>query len=105
MVSTPDYALIAPNIPRFDDSTRTYGAHENGLDHQASPCIAAMSGLLDGEYRFQKTGTTPVQVHVGDAEVRASNTGRTQFVHRTARTTQPVPLVGDEGLEPPTSSV
>jgi len=25
-------------------------------------CIAAISGLLDGEYRSQKTGTKPVQV-------------------------------------------
>ena len=30
----------------------------------SSLCIAAISNLLDGEYRSQKTGTKPVQVHV-----------------------------------------
>jgi ParB family chromosome partitioning protein len=29
----------------------------------SSLCIAAISDLLDGEYRSQKTGTKPVQVH------------------------------------------
>jgi hypothetical protein len=30
----------------------------------SSLCIAAIFGLLDGEYCSQKTGTKPVQVHV-----------------------------------------
>lgn len=31
----------------------------------SSLCIAAIFGRLDGEYRSQKTGTEPVQVHIG----------------------------------------
>jgi hypothetical protein len=44
----------------------------------SSLCIAAISDLLDGEYRSQKTGTKPVQVHRRSAAVwhRRRCTGR-----------------------------
>ena len=38
----------------------------------SSLCIAAISGLLDGEYCSQKTGTKPRQVQVAEFQIRVA---------------------------------
>jgi hypothetical protein len=42
----------------------------------SSLCLVAISGLLDGEYRSQKTGTKPGQVHDFDGRIGAGRVER-----------------------------
>jgi hypothetical protein len=59
----------------------------------SSLCIAAISDLLDGEYRSQKTGTKPVQVQYRDGLGRFLTDGRVEVDNNTVeRTIRPIAL-------------